>query len=113
MNNDMGESDVENILNNLVGLSGLILGVISYLIINYFVREKQKKKRVFDERYQYIHHRAKAKVWDINWIALIIIWGFVILYDGIGFAFFLMTGIYILHCLLYLFTAAYFSSQVE
>ncbi|KMY55023.1 hypothetical protein AC623_14675 [Bacillus sp. FJAT-27231] len=97
--------------NNLIGLSGLLLGVIITIIIYFINRRIGEKKRLFDERQQYVTTRSKAAAWNVTSIILLVAWAFIIVYDGISFSFFLMTGIWVAHNISLIITSIYFSGQ--
>ncbi|TFB19623.1 DUF2178 domain-containing protein [Filobacillus milosensis] len=97
--------------NILIGLTGLGLGVLIALIVYLIQRRVGKKKRWFDERYYKLNNRAKASSWNIMLVILIIAWAVVIIVEGISFSFFLMTAIYLAHCISLAITGAYHSIQ--
>ncbi|WP_404799168.1 DUF2178 domain-containing protein [Bacillus aerolatus] len=98
-------------INNLIGLSGLLLGAGITIVILFINRRIGEKKRLFDERQQYVTARAKAASWNITSVILLIAWAIIILYEGISFSFFLMTGIWVAHNFSLVFTATYFSNR--
>ncbi|MFD1019462.1 DUF2178 domain-containing protein [Thalassobacillus hwangdonensis] len=103
----------ESVLNTLIGLSGLGIACV-VLLITYFINRKVgKKNRRFDERYYQITRHAKSIGWDVTLVVLLIAWGLVIIVDGIGFSFFLLTGIYVIHCLSLLFSGIYATKKHE
>ncbi|WP_099157346.1 DUF3796 domain-containing protein [Virgibacillus ndiopensis] len=101
----------ENTIDILLSLSGLLVGGIIGLIVFYINRHIGKKKNRFDERYQQINNRAKARSWDSMLIILIIAWVVAIIYEGISFSFFLVTGIYVLHNVTLIITSVYVNKQ--
>lgn len=101
----------ETMVNNLTGLSGLLLGLIVTIIIYFINRRIGAKKRLFDERQQYVTARSKAAAWNVTSVILLVAWAIIILYDGISFSFFLMTGIWVAHNISLIITSVYFSNQ--
>ncbi|MBS2968410.1 DUF2178 domain-containing protein [Metabacillus sp. KIGAM252] len=99
----------EAIFNNWIGLFGLIAGVILAGTAMFLGRRSSKKKRGLDERYHYLMSNAKAVSWNITFVVILIAWALVILFEGISVSFFILTGIYVLHCLSLILSAAYFS----
>ncbi|KKB37620.1 hypothetical protein [Bacillus thermotolerans] len=98
-------------MDHVISVSGLLFGVITIGIVYLINRRIGKKRRRFDERQQYVTARAKGMAWNITSAILLAAWVIVILYDGISFAFFLMTGIWIAHNLSLIFTSVYFSQR--
>ncbi|RJS59969.1 DUF2178 domain-containing protein [Bacillus sp. PK3_68] len=101
----------ETLVNNLTGLSGLLLGVLCIIIIYFINRRVGRNKRLFDERQQYVTARSKAAAWNATSVILLAAWAFIIIFDGISFSFFLMTGIWVAHNLSLIVTSVYFSNQ--
>lgn len=69
----------------------LLLLVLIYSLMGllfYFLRKKGKKRYQFDERYEKITNRFKAKAWDIMWVVLLVSWVIVIVFDAFISAFF-------------------------
>lgn len=75
----------------MAGLYVFLLGLF------YFQRRLGKKKYLFDERYRQETNQAKARAWDVSLVIMLLAWPVVIIFDGIGFSFFLLTGIFVLH----------------
>lgn len=103
----------ESFLENPFGLLGLVGGALIALIVFYLARKNGKKKHMFDERYQKVNNRAKAKSYDATLLILLIAWGVVIVFEGISFSFFLVMAIYILHCLMLIITTAFYSNKED
>lgn len=99
------------LIDTILALSGLLGGAAIAFIAHFFQRRIGKKKNLFDERYKKINNQAKARSWDVTLVVLIIGWGLVIIFEGISYSFFIMTGIYVLHCLSYAIGSAIFSSR--
>lgn len=96
----------------LIGLSGLASGIVIALLVFFINRHIGKKKHLFDERYWQKTYRAKAKSWDAMLVILIIAWAVVIIVEGApSFGFFLMTAIYVLHCLTLTITSAFYRNK--
>ncbi|AZB42391.1 DUF2178 domain-containing protein [Bacillus sp. FJAT-42376] len=99
------------LINNWIALSGLIAGVIFAGTAIVFGKRFSKKKRGLDERYHYLMSNAKAISWNITFAVILIAWALVILFEGISLSFFILSGVYVLHCLSLIVSAAYFSRQ--
>lgn len=97
--------------NWLAGLSGLVTGVLVASIVMYINYRIGKKQRRFDERYEQIHNKARSISWGVTVIAIIIGWGAVIVVEGASFAFFIITGIYVIGMISYIIGAAYASTK--
>ncbi|WP_231584182.1 DUF2178 domain-containing protein [Domibacillus indicus] len=98
-------------MNNLIGLSGLAAGLLIAGIVYLINRRIGRKKRWFDERQKELSRKARAASWNITFGVLIIAWAVVIFVDGISFSFFLMTALYVAHCIGFLFTSIYYSQD--
>lgn len=93
--------------------------VVFILIGNYlfmlaiFVMQRRigKKQNRYDERYYQVNNRAKGRTWDIMLVIMLIAWPIVIIFDGISFAFFLLTVLYMLHCLIMGISTAYYNAK--
>ncbi|WP_233129800.1 DUF2178 domain-containing protein [Domibacillus epiphyticus] len=96
-------------MNNVIALSGLIGGLVIASLVFLINRKIGTKKRWFDERYKQVSTLARAASWNITFAVLLIAWAVVIIVDGISFSFFLMTALYIAHCIGFLATSIYFS----
>ncbi|KZR59271.1 hypothetical protein [Bacillus badius] len=101
----------ETVANALTVLSGLLGGILVAVIVYFINRSIGKKKRWFDERQQHVASRAKAAAWNATSVILLVAWAIIIIYDGISFSFFLMTGIWVAHNLSLIATSVYFNSQ--
>lgn len=88
-------------MNHLIGLGGLIFGVLSGLAAYFIARHNMKKKRQLDERYQNIHVNARSSAWIATSVFIVIAWAAIIIVEGASFAFFVMTFLYIAHCIAY------------
>src|SRR5699024_5115138 len=101
----------EEVLNTIYGISGVLLGAAVAGIVFLVQRHYGKKRHMFDERYWEKTNRAKARSWDATLVVLIIAWIVCIIYEGIGFSFFLITGIYVLHNMALIFFSVFFASK--
>jgi len=99
------------LIDTLIGLIGLLGGATIALVANLIQRRIGKKKNLFDERYHKIDNKAKARSWDVTLIVLIIAWGLIIIFEGISYSFFILTGVYVLHCISYAISSAIFSNK--
>ncbi|WP_427137412.1 hypothetical protein [Psychrobacillus psychrodurans] len=82
-------------------LIGLPLGIIITGIVFMINRKIGKKKRWFDERYNRIHGRARSYSWVATTIAILVVWMIVIVKEGPGLTFFLLTGLWVVHMVSY------------
>ncbi|MCY8469886.1 DUF2178 domain-containing protein [Bacillus haynesii] len=101
----------ETMTNTLIALAGLGIGVLGIVIVYSVNRRIGKKERLFDERQRKISDQAKAFSWNITMAAILIAWALVIIFQGISFSFFLITGLYILQCLSMLITTVYLAQK--
>ncbi|WOV86576.1 hypothetical protein QWT69_11735 [Sporosarcina oncorhynchi] len=86
-------------------LSGLPLGLAIWAIVYYFVWKKGKQERLFDERYRNIHRHARAISWKVMTGAILIAWVIVMIVEGPGLAFFVLTALWVTHMMSWLFGA--------
>lgn len=100
-------------LGTIYGISGVLIGALVAGSIFLIQRHYGRKKHLFDERYWEKTNRAKARSWDATLVTLIIAWIVCILYEGIGFSFFLITGIYVLHNSALIFFNVFFASKTD
>lgn len=100
-------------LENPYGLLGLVGAIMICIIVFFINRHIGRKKRLFDERYHLKANRAKARSWDAMLVIYFIAWFIVIIFDGISFSFFLLTGLYVLHNTTLMITTIYFSKEYE
>ncbi|MFZ7942478.1 DUF2178 domain-containing protein [Neobacillus sp. 19] len=98
-------------MDNLVGVSGLLLGVVITIIVHIVVNRVGAKKHMFDERQKFISTNARAMSWNVTTIVILAAWAVVIIIEGISLSFFIMTGIYVLHCSSLFLTSAYFANR--
>lgn len=101
----------DEVIDIIYGLSGVLLGAFVAGVVFFIQRHIGKKKHWFDERYWERANRAKARSWDSTLVILFFAWIVVIIYEGIGFSFYLVTGIYMLHNIALIIFNAYFSKQ--
>lgn len=86
-------------------LIGLPLAIIIWMIIFTINRRIGKKKRWFDERYRRINEKARSLSWISTTVAIILAWMIIIVMEGPGLSFFIMTGIWLIHMISYLIGA--------
>jgi hypothetical protein len=101
----------ETLMDSLIALSGLGIGIIGIVAAFYFQKKIGRKKRLFDERQQQITNQAKALSWNVTMVVILVAWAVVMIVDGISFAFFLLTAIYVFHCLSLILTTFYYNNQ--
>ncbi|WP_160044530.1 DUF2178 domain-containing protein [Paenibacillus sp. USDA918EY] len=101
----------DQLQNAMIGCAGLLAGVAASLILQLIYRRHGMKKRLFDERQQLITNQAKAAGWNVTTFLLIVAWALIIVFDGISIPFFLMTGVFVLHNVFYLFSSMYHTSR--
>lgn len=87
-------------------LAGLPLGLVIWGIVYYFVRRKGKKERLFDERYTNLHRHARSISWKIMTVAILLAWVIVMIVEGAKLAFFILTGLWVIHMLSWMVGAA-------
>ena len=85
----------------LTFLIGLPLAIVIIGIVFMINRKIGKKKRWFDERYKRIHEKARSYSWVATTIAILVVWMIVIVIEGPGLTFFLLTGLWVVHMLSY------------
>jgi hypothetical protein len=101
----------ETLVNGLIGVSGLLAGIVSMLVISYIARRIGDKKRLYDERQQHVSTKSRAAAWNITLFLIMIAWGIVILVDGISFTFFLFTGLHVANCIGLIITSIYYANR--
>ena len=90
---------------------GLPLGLVIVAIALYLSYRKGRKERRFDERYTIIHQYARSFSWIVTTITILIVWAVIIIVEGPGLSFFLMTGIWVAHMLSYVIGGAIASTK--
>lgn len=83
-------------------LLGLPLATVFVVIVLFINWKRGKKKRIFDERYTKIHRYARTISWFVTTFMILIIWGIIIIFEGPGLSFFLITALWVIHMLSYL-----------
>lgn len=83
-------------------LIGLPLAAVIASIIIFISWRRGKKKRIFDERYTKVHRHARTISWFVTTFTILIIWGIIIIFEGPGLSFFLITALWVIHMLSYL-----------
>lgn len=86
----------------LAFMLGLPMGLGITLLVGYFVWKKGKKNRRYDERYKRVQEQAKSLAWGVTMLVIVIAWAIIIIFDGIGLAFFLFTAVYVIAMITYL-----------
>jgi membrane protein required for beta-lactamase induction len=90
----------------------ILIGNYLLMLTIFFVqRHVGKKNHRYDERYYIVNNRAKGRTWDIMLVIMLIAWPIVIIFDGISFAFYLLTILYMLHCLIFGIAASFYQSK--
>lgn len=92
-------------------LAGLPLGLAIVSVVMFINWRKGKKEHRFDERYTRIHQHARSISWGVTTGAILIAWTIVMLVEGAGLAFFILTGIWFAHMMSYLVGAAIANSK--
>lgn len=85
----------------LTFLIGLPLAIVIMSIVFVINRKIGKKKRWFDERYNRIHEKARSYSWLATTVTILVIWMIIIVVEGPGLSFFLLTGLWLVHMLSY------------
>lgn len=92
----------------------LLCGGYALMLILFLVqRHMAKKRNQFDERYNKITNRMKARAWDTTNVILLLAFPVVIIFDGVSFSFFLLTAILVIHNMACVIAGIYVSSQEE
>jgi hypothetical protein len=86
-------------INYVEFFTGLPLGIAFTLIILLIIWRYGKKHRWFDERSKGIYEKAMSIGWLSTTVGLLIVWSIIILIEGPGLAFWLMTSLWVLHML--------------
>ncbi len=87
-------------------LAGLPTGLLICGIVFYFVRKKNMKERVYDERYKNLHRHAKSISWHVTAVAIFIAWLITMIVEGPKLAFFLLTFLWVTHMISWIIGAA-------
>ncbi|MER2262475.1 MAG: DUF3796 domain-containing protein [Psychrobacillus sp.] len=82
-------------------LIGLPTGIAVAGIMYFISRKVGKKKRLFDERYNQVHTTARSNSWKVTTAAILVAWMIIIIVEGPGLSFFIMTGLWIIHIVSY------------
>ena len=85
----------------LTFLIGLPLAIVIMSIVFIIKRKIGKKKRWFDERYNRIHEKARSYSWLATTVTILVVWMIIIVVEGPGLSFFLLTGLWLVHMLSY------------
>lgn len=90
----------------------ILIGNYLLMLALFFIQRRiRKKSHSYDERYYQVTNQAKGRTWDIMLVVMLIAWPIVIMFDGVSFAFFLLTALYMLHCLIFGIASAYYQSK--
>ena len=85
---------------------------ILIIIITFWINHRVgKKRRLFDERYLVIKEKARSFSWIVTTITILIVWAVIIIVEGPGLSFFLMSGIWGAHMLSYAIGGAIASTK--
>lgn len=82
-------------------LIGLPAAIVISGIMFFVFRRIGKKKRLFDERYNQVHSTARSYSWKVTTAAILVAWMIIIIVEGPGLAFFVMTGLWVIHIVSY------------
>lgn len=82
-------------------LLGLPLGLLIAGIVWWINHRIGKRERRFDERYQSMHRRARSYSWFATTTAILIGWMLSMMIEGPGLAFFILSGIWVIHMMSY------------
>jgi uncharacterized membrane protein len=78
-------------------LVGLPLAIVIATVLTFYGWRKGKKQRLYDERYTRIHQHARSISWIVTTISILILWGIIIILEGPGLTFFLISGMWVVH----------------
>jgi len=92
-------------------LAGLPLGLLVAGGVWLLTRRKMKKERAFDERYWSIQKEARSFSWMATTAAILAAWMIVLIVQGPKLAFFLLTGVWVVHMLSYMIGAVSSASR--
>jgi len=101
----------EKLLSISEGTTALIVGAVIALIICIILKRNAKRKRLCDERQNFVRLQGKAASWNVTSIVLLMALAFILIYEGFSFAFYLIGGIYLLHCFSLIFTTVYYNKK--
>ncbi|MCM3359650.1 MAG: DUF3796 domain-containing protein [Psychrobacillus sp.] len=82
-------------------LIGIPTAIVIMGITFFVFRRIGKKKRLFDERYNQVHSTARSFSWKVTTAAILVAWMIIIIVEGPGLAFFVMTGLWVIHIVSY------------
>ncbi|MEK4076278.1 hypothetical protein MHI01_20690 [Paenibacillus sp. FSL M7-0656] len=99
------------LLNRMIGIGGIVAGLLFAILIIFFTRLIAKKHNGLDERYFYCITRAKAFSWNATTISLALAWILVVMLDGISLSFFIITAVFVIHCLSSIAANLYYSAR--
>ncbi|QUW23451.1 hypothetical protein JSQ81_07985 [Sporosarcina sp. Marseille-Q4063] len=78
-------------------LTGLPLAVVTTLLLFFIMWRIGKKRHWFDERFRTVHGRAMSISWLATTVGILVVWMIIILIEGPGLAFWLITGLWVFH----------------
>lgn len=108
MNNLMMQMAVPMNAGAWIGLAaGLVVGLLGWG----FGRYMQRKTRALDERSEAIIARAKAFSWNLLNPVIILGWILVILFEGIGLSFVVMTALFVISQAAFAFSRIYLDGK--
>lgn len=91
-----------------IGLAvGLVIALFGWVFTSYMLR----KNRLPDERWNGILARAKAFSWNLLNPAIILGWVLVILFEGIGLSFVIMTALFVISQAAFAFSRIYLETK--
>lgn len=99
------------LLNRLTGIGGIIVGLLLAVVIMFLARGISRRQHGLDERYLYCLTKAKAFSWNATTVSLALAWIIAVMLDGISLSFFMITGLFVIHCLSSLAANFYYSAR--
>lgn len=99
------------LVNRLTGVGGIVVGLLLAVVIMFFTRGISRRQHGLDERYLYCLTKAKAFSWNATTVSLAMAWIIVVTLDGISLSFFIVTALFVIHCLSSLAANLYYSAR--
>ena len=89
--------DVDYVLLFTVIPASILIMFVTFWIM----RRMGKKRRWFDERHRIVQEKARSFSWKATTATILIVWIVIIIVEGPGLSFFLMSGLWVAHMLSY------------
>lgn len=99
------------VMNQMIGVGGIIAGMLAAIITVIVSRSRLKKRYELDERYTYCITKSKAFSWNATTVTLAVAWIVAMVMEGVSLSFFIITGIFVVHCLSSIGANLYYSAR--